>query len=166
MLCQRHRIVVLEAQARHVEQPQPVGVAGLFDQIFGMVDEFFETGRIRRVTIENATRETMRTVLQGIQDPGVHARVRPLPPRPEHATRPPPPRPPPRPRPPPVDPDELARRKARSVLGFGPGDPLTEDAIKERRRKLALKYHPDRAGGSLQRMAAINHAADTLLAAV
>jgi hypothetical protein len=67
--------------------------------------------------------------------------------------------------PPQVSEDELALRRARKVMGFGPGDPITEDAIKARKRELALKYHPDK-GGSATDMAAINDAADTLLAAM
>lgn len=50
---------------------------------------------------------------------------------------------------------------ARKILGFKPTQPLTLDAIKARRRELAMKHHPDR-GGSLAKMQQINDAADVL----
>lgn len=70
------------------------------------------------------------------------------------------------PPPPPEDPRIEIERKARHILGFKPRDALTEDVIKDRRRKLAKKFHPDVAGGSVERMAAVNDAADVLLAAL
>lgn len=54
------------------------------------------------------------------------------------------------------------RQAARRVMGFPPTGRLTEQTIKERKRTLAMKHHPDR-GGSVQAMAAINDAADVLL---
>lgn len=64
------------------------------------------------------------------------------------------------------DPIAAQRRRveieARSVLGFGPNEPLTEEAIKDRRRTLAKRNHPD-AGGSAKQMAIINDAADVLI---
>lgn len=71
--------------------------------------------------------------------------------------------------PPPPGPDpEIQRRReaaaaARKTLGIAAQVELTKDVIKERQRKLARKHHPDR-GGSLERMQAINAAADILLA--
>jgi hypothetical protein len=53
-------------------------------------------------------------------------------------------------------------QNARRELGFGPGDVLTIDTIKDRRRHLARKHHPDR-GGSTFRMQIVNDSADTLL---
>jgi len=67
--------------------------------------------------------------------------------------------------PPPPGKDPAIEREARRVLGFGPADPLTEDLIKERRRQLARKHHPDK-GGSVNRMQAINSATDALIAAL
>lgn len=52
--------------------------------------------------------------------------------------------------------------QACAVLGFNPSTPPTIDAIKERRKELALKYHPDK-GGSQEQMQAINQAADFLI---
>jgi hypothetical protein len=55
------------------------------------------------------------------------------------------------------------QRAARRVLGFSDLESLTEEAVKERRRKLAKKHHPDH-GGSVAMMARINDAADVLIA--
>lgn len=65
----------------------------------------------------------------------------------------------PRPAPAPqVDPVLLARM----TLHFAPNDPLTQDTVKKRKKRLAELCHPDR-GGSAEAMAAVNHAADILL---
>lgn len=66
--------------------------------------------------------------------------------------------------PPQQGPDARQVQAARRELGFGPADVLTEELIKDRRRVLAKKYHPDRSGGSLARMQAVNSAADLLIA--
>lgn len=52
---------------------------------------------------------------------------------------------------------------ARQVMGFTDREPLTVDRIKEAKRRLAKRHHPDR-GGSVAKMAAVNNAADVLLA--
>jgi len=70
------------------------------------------------------------------------------------------------PAPPPIDPEIEKRRIARQVLGFAQSEPLTEAMIKDRRRALNKKHHPDRTGGSPERVAIINDAADVLLAAL
>ncbi len=64
-----------------------------------------------------------------------------------------------------IDPNAEARRAARQVMGFAASEPLTEDLISARKRQLAKRHHPDR-GGSVEKMAAINDAADILLAAL
>ncbi len=66
---------------------------------------------------------------------------------------------------PPPTKDPAIERDARRELGFGPSDPLTEDVIKERRRLLARRHHPDR-GGSVKKMQEINDATDVLLASL
>jgi hypothetical protein len=67
----------------------------------------------------------------------------------------------------PVNPEEEALRRARAaarqVMGFAAGQKLTEDDVKDRKRMLAKRHHPDR-GGSAQKMAAVNDAADVLMA--
>lgn len=50
-------------------------------------------------------------------------------------------------------------------MGFPETGRLTEAAVKDRRRLLAKKHHPDR-GGSVAMMAHINDAADVLLASM
>lgn len=74
--------------------------------------------------------------------------------------------PPPPPPPPGPDPRIEIERRARQILGFAAGDRPTVDEVKDRRRKLAKKYHPDLAGGSAAKMAAVNDAADVLIAAI
>jgi hypothetical protein len=67
--------------------------------------------------------------------------------------------PPPRPRPPPPPPGP----DPRIVLGFPPGSRVTVDEVARRRRELAVRFHPDKPGGSAAKMAEINAAADALL---
>lgn len=73
---------------------------------------------------------------------------------------------PPPPRPPPPDPRVAAKKKleleARKAFGFSPTEPLTPDVIKKRYRELARKHHPDRKGGSAERMKTINTAYEIL----
>lgn len=67
--------------------------------------------------------------------------------------------------PPPRDPDLEARlefQRAKVVLGFAESEPITADMVKERRKVLARKHHPDR-GGDPAKMTAINAACDVLL---
>ncbi len=68
-----------------------------------------------------------------------------------------------------VDPEEEARASARlaarQVMGFAASEPLTEDTIKDRKRQLAKRHHPD-LGGSAAKMAAVNDAADVLMDAL
>lgn len=73
-----------------------------------------------------------------------------------------------RPEPRPPDQTEELRRvrlAARQVMGFAAIEPLTEETIKDRRRVLAKRHHPDK-GGSVQKMAMVNGAADILLQAL
>lgn len=71
-----------------------------------------------------------------------------------------------RPQPAPQQDPKIAERiAARQTMGFQPSDQLTEEAIKDRKKLLARKHHPDR-GGSVERMSAINAAADVLLEAL
>lgn len=65
----------------------------------------------------------------------------------------------------PPDPDAVraaAYARARKVMGFAPDDVLTVEEVNARRKRLARKHHPD-LGGSTERMARINEAADLLL---
>lgn len=65
----------------------------------------------------------------------------------------------PSPAPPGGSPSEA--QKAADVLGVKL--PCTRAAVQSAYRSMALKVHPDRAGGSHEAMAAVNHARDTLL---
>jgi hypothetical protein len=61
------------------------------------------------------------------------------------------------------DPELRARVMARKVMGFAPTEQLTADKIRQRKRTLAQRYHPDLPGGSTEKMAMINDAADILM---
>ncbi len=61
------------------------------------------------------------------------------------------------------DPELRARAMARKVMGFAPTEQLTADKIRQRKRTLAQRYHPDLPGGSTEKMAMINDAADILM---
>ena len=75
-------------------------------------------------------------------------------PPPRHARRPAPPPPPP-------------REDPRQVLLFDPDEVLTEQLIRERRKRLAAVIHPDGRGGAGDKaMARINAAADALFQAL
>lgn len=54
---------------------------------------------------------------------------------------------------------------AKRTMGFAEGEPITADMVKDRRKVLARKFHPDRPGGSVEKMQTINAAADVLLRA-
>lgn len=51
--------------------------------------------------------------------------------------------------------------KSMTILEI-PNYPFTIEQLSQQRRKLSLKYHPDKEGGSEQKMKAINEAFDTL----
>lgn len=73
--------------------------------------------------------------------------------RPGAAQPPPPPRP---------EPSELAEaQRARRILGFPSSGPLELAQVRDRKRELARKHHPD-LGGSVEKMQEINAAADLL----
>jgi hypothetical protein len=63
--------------------------------------------------------------------------------------------------PPPPPPGPL--EDPRIVLGFEPGEQLTEARIKARKRELASLFHPDKQGGSISAMKRVNEATDALL---
>jgi hypothetical protein len=80
------------------------------------------------------------------------------PPRPGSST--PPRTPPPAPR------TDSKLAAARELLGFEPQEKLTIEAVNARRKALATVFHPDRAGGSVERMKRVNAAADLLVASL
>jgi len=53
-------------------------------------------------------------------------------------------------------------KAARKILHFAPGEKLTVQAIKKRKRDLAAVFHPDQ-GGDPRAMSQINQAADILI---
>ncbi len=74
------------------------------------------------------------------------------------------------PRPGHADPEAEERRRielaARQVMGFTASEILTEDQIRDRKKTLARRFHPDRRGGSLEQMKTVNAAADILLQSI
>jgi len=68
-----------------------------------------------------------------------------------------------RPPPPPPGPDPAIMARCKFLLGWKPTQTVTVPDVNRRRRELAKKYHPDRPGGSVGKMAQINDAADRLI---
>ena len=143
-LCNVHRIVVEQA-AR--------GESGIGATIDGII-----TGR---VTVEEAFSAFVNRLRYSTAPHHVSGRSSgAAPPRSPFT-------PPPRPQ---VDP--LAAKKARDlalakrVMGWGDYIHLTPAMIRERHRELAKKFHPDRKGGSHEKMREINAAVDTLYASL
>lgn len=149
-LCESHRSL-LEHEARSAEAPKsPLG---------NLLSDLLAGKRISRQRIQGAFRQTVETVFQegtrGVQMPPPGAwQWRGDPPPQGHRD----------PGPPPVDPEVEAQLRARAVLGFTPDQPLTVADVKRRQKELAKRWHPDRKGGSAQKMAAINDATDVLVA--
>jgi hypothetical protein len=153
-VCGAHAIVFAEAAQE--------GASGFGGGLAQAISELVTQGRIRTDTFQRAANEVFTAM--GI-DPS--ARMPPWVPGGQ-----PPWMPPQMPRtgqarrrvPPPIPEDELARRRARSTLGFS-NEVLTVEMIKKRHRDLAKQHHPD-VGGSDANMARINDAAEILLASV
>lgn len=151
-LCAAHRTVIVDAAAS-------AGAGGVQQALH----ELMSNGRVSKKTLERA----LGDVLAGFGIGVGGATFTPpagmnLPPnwRERMHTAPPPP---------PIDLAAERRKRAvaeaRRTLGFGPGEVVTEEAIKARKRELAKRYHPDR-GGDPSQMARVNDAADVLLKAV
>ncbi len=144
-----------------------------FSGVRNLVDRFVSGKRVTRKVWEDAIGDLAAAVASGIGEPPPGAQPPPdpghvpwdwIPPwahapgQQQHQQRRPP-------APPPVDPAIEERRKARIVMGFTPGQALTLEMVQKRRRELARKHHPDR-GGSVEKMQAVNAAADVLEAAI
>lgn len=138
------------------------------DGITGLLDSLFSGRRITKRKLDAAWQD-VSSIMGG--------RMPPMPDMPPMPTMPgiPPmgqaraqsrqqPRQPPR-----VDPAVVeAKRRfmaAKRTMGFPDSQQITADDVRERRKELAKKLHPDRPGGSVEKMAAVNAAADELLAA-
>lgn len=72
---------------------------------------------------------------------------------------------------PPPPPPRARKPDPRPILGFAAGQRVTVDEVQRRRRELARRYHPDRAGRDQRKaaelggkLAQINDAADQLIA--
>lgn len=153
-VCNAHKIAFAEA-ARKATSKRPG------DAIYDLFDSFLSGRKVTRKKIENAW-DDLGTI---VNDAGVRSRFTPPP-----GWQPPPgwvPRQ--NSGPPPEDPAVVEARKefalAKRVMGFAETEPITADMVKDRRKALARKFHPDRPGGSVERMQKINAAADVLLRA-
>ncbi|HET9061832.1 MAG TPA: hypothetical protein VFO62_00955, partial [Candidatus Binatia bacterium] len=169
-LCNPHRVALADIARQSPPMPGFSGVRNL-------VDRFVNGRKVTRKVWEDAIGDLAAAVASGIGDtqmppsgdPFADADIDPnFPPwrrrvwtnlgaQQQQQRRPPPP--------PPVDPAIEERRKARIVMGFTPGQALTLEMVQKRRRELARKHHPDR-GGSVDKMQAVNAAADVLEAAI
>lgn len=142
------------------------------EAVSATIASWFGGGRRERAQVQQMIdagmqwgQEQLRSRFPGVPAPEIPGQ----PPRP---VAPPPPRQaPPRGR---VAPEAIAARKqniaARGILGFEPDEPLTEQAVKDRRRDLARVWHTDNAAGAKDptreaMMRKINAAADLLIQA-
>lgn len=150
-LCRAHQLAV--AEAAKPKSPGDILSEILFDLMNGeAIDRDAAINAAKQVFGEWRARQAAaagapRPPPPGWRPPGFWGAQQPPPPPPPHQQ---------------VDPDVRARQMARRIMGFGPTEPLTADMIRKRKRTLAERYHPDR-GGSTERMAAINDAADILM---
>ena len=148
-LCRSHQLL-LQAYAEQNEV-RGAGLGALADVLAGRP--------ISRQVIHDILEELGTLFGRGRVDPR-------MPPGHVRSGRPPPRRVPPPPSGPP--PEEMERQRrillARQELGFQPREPITQEMVERRRKEMARKHHPD-LGGSVDRMARINQAADILLEA-
>lgn len=170
-LCRPHLLVAAEAQrrAQHAAARAPTGNP-LSDLIGDLAGDFFagrpfDFNRVGQVL--NETGFGFGGIFGGGYSPPIDNEPPPFVPPEErerarwsqHQERGQPP-------PPSFVPEQVAR--ARNELGFGPADRLTLEMVKERRRQLSRKWHPDLAQDERKRkvltekMSVINHAADVL----
>lgn len=182
-LCERHEAAVygdeptqgeeilddfLDDLAENPQVQDALGrVSGFIDRFAHLVDRVSapkDRGDRRAAVKEawNATRTATQSAagrFQSARKTNGHSEA-PHPPKgaPRGAQPPPRPRQPPPPKPHPVD----KIGPARVVMGFPANLKLTPELIKERRKQLALIFHPDR-GGSPDGMSKINAAADLIL---
>jgi len=140
-LCRSHAIQV-SLDGKRVEFPEESPLFGLLD----MADRMFSHS-------QNETVQQVRNIfgefLAGAANQS-NAHQVPPPHQEYRAPRTPPPPP-------------TAAEDPRVVLGFEPGEQLTEARVKARKRELAGLFHPDKQGGSIRAMKRVNEAADTLL---
>jgi len=154
-LCPAHRLLFQQGQ-----QPSRG------DAIFDALDTWFSGRKVSKKKIRAAIHDLhdIAGSFQQGQAPGM-----PPPPPPGRAPRPGPP-------PPVADDPRLAEAKrrfmaAKRVLGFAESEPITAEQVTARRKELARRYHPDRAGRDdiarkrlEEQMIQVNAAADELLA--
>lgn len=161
-LCRVHQIAVAEILSRKTRTPA--------QRVSDLVTDFLQGKRLTQDEVMGVVQDVAQqwSGMAGEYRPPIDARGRtdhhqytrqdaPWTPRPGQGSR----------QAPPVDPQQeelrVARLRARKVLGFATNQRLTPDDVKQRKRELAKRNHPDQ-GGSTAKMATINDAADVLLA--
>lgn len=149
-LCGPH-LIAYEEMLRDRDASEARGAAGFGDSISQVFSELLERGRIRKATLRRAVNDAVASI-------GATYRPQPFPPFVPRPHVPPPPH---------QDPRQVeamrAVARARQVLGFPHNQALTPEMVKDRKRDLAKKFHPDRMGGDTTKMSSVNHAADVLL---
>lgn len=136
-LCRSHAIQV-SLDGKNVAFPEESPLFGLLD----MADRMFSTSN-------NETVQQVRNIFgEFLAGTANSSNARQVPPPREPRTPPPP---------------ASAAEDPRVVLMFEPGEQLTVERVKARKRELASLCHPDKQGGSIRAMKRVNEAADTLL---
>lgn len=156
-LCNPHKIAFAETIKASEGRKFGGGIADLFDRVIN-------GKKVNRKVIENAFDDVAQWAAAGAAQQTGQGRAGPFRPAPGFPFppnwRPTPPRPPVDPR---IAEQKRAKQRARIVLGFTPTEALSPEVIKERRKEMARAHHPDKAGGSTQKMQEVNAAADCLL---
>lgn len=154
-VCPPHQIAFAEHAHRATSRKQPG------DAIADLIDSVISGRKVSKKKLERAWNDVGQ-ILNNVAPAGG-----PFTPPP--GFQPPPgwfPRAAPPP-PPPEDPGIAEARRAfaaaKKVMGFADSQKITADDVRDRKKQLARKYHPDMPGGSAAKMAEINNAADVLL---
>lgn len=149
-------------RCRDVAEGKPGAASG--GAVGDLIASMLGGERVSREQIKRAAEEvigTFRAQRVNVAPPAPRGPMFDNPPAPRHHPPPPPP-------PPPHQDSEAAMRArvvaAMKTLGLKPSTKLTIDLLNQRRRDLAKRYHPDKAGGSVVKMQEVNAAVDFLLA--
>lgn len=162
-VCAPHQIAYAHHAQRATSRKQPG------DAIADLIDSVISGRKVSKKKIERAWNDVGQILNNAAPASGPF--------RPPPGFQPPPnwtPPPPPggwwpgqQQQPPPVDPGIAEAKRAfaaaKRVMGFADSQKITADDVRDRKKQLARKYHPDMPGGSASKMAEINNAADVLL---
>ena len=153
-VCPPHQIAYAHHAQRATSKKQPG------DAIVDLFDSLLSGRKVSKKKFERAW-DDVGQILHNAAPAGF---------QPPQGFQPPPnwmPRPAPPPGPPPRDPAIVEAERefaaAKKVMGFADTQKITADDVRDRKKQLARKFHPDMPGGSAAKMAEINNAADVLL---